>query len=45
LLFAFSRVSEHYNRRFNQFYGGGREEMSDAQKVDRIMTSLRHFLK
>ena len=45
LLFAFSRVSEHYNRRFNQFYGEGREEMSDAQKVDRIMTSLRHFLK
>ncbi len=45
LLFAFSRVSEHYNRRFNQFFGRERGEMSDAQKVDRIMTSLRHFLK
>ena len=45
LLFAFSRVSEHYNRRFNQFFGNGREEMSDAKKVDCIMTSLKRFLK
>ena len=45
LLFAFSRVSEHYNRRFNQFFGREGGEMSDVQKVDCIMTSLRHFLK
>ena len=45
LLFAFSRVSEHYNRRFNQFFSRGKGEMRDAQKVDCIMTSLKRFLK
>lgn len=44
MLFAFSCVSEHYNRRFHQFLGNGKDRLDTDQKIDLIMRSFREFL-
>ncbi len=44
MLFAFSCVSEHYNRRFHQFFGKGNERLHTNQKIEMIMRSYRQLL-
>jgi len=44
LLFAFSCVSEHYARRFDQFLGKRIGQLSNEQKIDRVMASFHQFL-
>lgn len=45
LLFTFSNLSEHYSRRFDQFLGQGTGQLNSEQKIDRVMDSLRQFLR
>lgn len=44
MLFSFSLISEHYNRRLHAYLGAGREAMSDQEKVDRLMAAYRQLL-
>lgn len=44
MLFAFSCVSEHYERRFHQFYGNGKSPVKAGRKVDMIIKSLSELL-
>lgn len=44
LLFTFSCVSEHYDRRFNQFFGKGAGRLDHREKTDSVMASFRQFL-
>lgn len=44
MLFAFSCVSEHYNRRFHQYFSKGDEHLEASQKIKLIMRSFRQLL-
>ena len=44
LLYTFSCLSEHYNRRFNQFLAKGADRLSNREKIERVMDSFRQFL-
>lgn len=44
MLFAFSCVSEHYNRRFNLCFGKAGESLDPDQKVQSMMRSFRQVL-
>lgn len=44
MLYAFSCVSEHYDRRFHQFFGKGNKRLSADGKIKMIMRSYRQFL-
>lgn len=44
MLFAFSCVSEHYNRRFHQYFAKGDERLEPGQKIKLIMRSFRQLL-
>jgi len=44
MLFAFSCVSEHYQRRFQQFYGKPGQPVKAGRKVDLIIKSLSELL-
>ena len=44
MLFAFSCVSEHYDRRFYQFFGKGNERLDANRKTEMIMRSYRQLL-
>lgn len=45
MMYAFSCVSEHYDRRFHQFFGKGNEKMDDECKIEMIMRSYRQLLE
>lgn len=44
MLFSFSCVSEHHNRRFHQYFGKGSGNLETEKKIDWIMRSFREFL-
>lgn len=44
MLYAFSCVSEHYDRRFNQYFAPEGRRLTPEDKVRHIMKSLRQFL-
>ncbi len=44
MLFAFSCVSEHHNRRFHQYFGRGLRQIDPDQKIELIMRSFRQLL-
>ena len=44
MLLAFSCVSEHYNRRFHQYFGKGMGRLDADRKIELIMGSFRQFL-
>lgn len=44
MLFAFSCVSLHYDRRFHQYFGTGVERLDAEAKIDIIMRSFRDLL-
>ncbi len=45
MLFAFSCVSEHYNRRFHQYFGKGIGRLDLGRKIEIIMRSFRQLLQ
>lgn len=44
MLLAYSCVSEHYDRRFHQYFGQGARQLDVEQKIDLIMRSFRELL-
>lgn len=44
MLFAFSCVSEHYDRRFHQYFGKGLDRLDAEGKIKMIMRSFRQLL-
>lgn len=44
ILFAYSLVSEHYRRRFDRFFLRQDTRLTDRQRIDLTMLSLRMFL-
>lgn len=44
MLLAFSFVSEHYNRRFHQYFGKDSRQMTADQKIDLVMRSFQQLL-
>lgn len=44
MLYAFSCVSEHYDRRFHQFFGKENQRLNAHHKIDIVMTSYRQML-
>jgi len=44
ILFAYSLVSEHYRRRFDRFFQRQHKRLTDGQRIDLTMQSLRMFL-
>jgi len=44
MLFAFSCVSEHYNRRFHQYFGKGMGRLDAERKIELTMRSFRQLL-
>jgi len=44
ILFAYALVSEHYRRRFDRFFQRKSAPLTDGQRIELIMQSLRMFL-
>lgn len=44
MLFGFSCVSEHYNRRLQQYLGTGDRRMTDVEKMSRLLRSFEQLL-
>ncbi len=44
MLFAFSCVSEHYNRRFHQYFGKSMGQLDADRKIEIIMQSFKQLL-
>lgn len=45
MILAFSIISEHYQKRFQAYFGLQKTEIDDAKKIDIIMKSIRLLLK
>ncbi len=45
MLFSFSCVSEHHDRRFNIYFGTGNKRLKPREKIDIVMTSLKQMLQ
>ncbi|MCP4109061.1 MAG: TetR/AcrR family transcriptional regulator [Desulfobacteraceae bacterium] len=45
MLFSFSCVSEHHDRRFNIYFGTRNKRLRPREKIDIVMTSLKQLLQ
>jgi len=44
MLFMFSCVSEHYDRRFNSYFGKNTSNLTNEEKIHTVLTSIRTLL-
>ncbi len=45
MLYSYSLVSEHHARRFDAFFGDPAKRLSEDEKIEKIVESLKLFLK